>query len=200
MTLPQQESDRLGPTRIEPAFQKQRLSLLSVVCVAHAYDEQRQKTDADGQSGSRCSARSDHLIRAKIGTGCECGHVFITRRPTGDPCTRRDAGKHDLTPCRIPRLIPRLNGCEPVLNRLGAVNNMRRRKHIRGRADVASMGIHNQANPDFNAAASTASATSHVSARMRFALISAIHENLDFSTQRRRLVPSVRRSGPRPGR
>lgn len=79
------------------SFPKQRLSLLSVVCVAHAYHEQWQKTDAEGQSGSRYSARSDYLIRAKINAGCECGHVFITRRPTGDPCTRCDAGKHDLT-------------------------------------------------------------------------------------------------------
>lgn len=90
-------------------------------------------------SGSYCTPRGRHVVRAKIGAGQPLNTVFVRRRPTGE---RWDAALHDQYPGRdwILTRILWLSGCEPGRNRLGRVDTMRRYIYIHGSPDCAEMG------------------------------------------------------------
>jgi L,D-transpeptidase YbiS len=91
-------------------------------------------------SGSYCTPRGQHVIRAKIGAGQPKNAVFVRRRPTGEIYTP-ELG--ELFPERdwILTRILWLSGCEPGFNRLGEVDTMRRYIYIHGTANEASMGM-----------------------------------------------------------
>ena len=90
-------------------------------------------------SGSYCTPRGQHVIRAKIGAGQPENAVFVRRRPTGELYTP-ELG--ELFPERdwILTRILWLSGCEPGFNRMGEVDTMRRYIYIHGTADEAAMG------------------------------------------------------------
>lgn len=90
-------------------------------------------------SGSYCTPRGQHVIRAKIGAGQPENAVFARRRPTGEIYTP-ELGQ--LFPERdwILSRILWLSGCEPGFNRLGQVDSMRRYIYIHGTANEASLG------------------------------------------------------------
>ncbi len=92
------------------------------------------------QSGSECTPRGQHYIRAKIGAGCPVDSVFIGRRPTGEiyqQALKQQSPERDWILSRILWLC----GTEPGKNRLGKVDTMRRYIYIHGCPDQDPMGI-----------------------------------------------------------
>jgi lipoprotein-anchoring transpeptidase ErfK/SrfK len=93
-------------------------------------------------SGSECTPRGRHIVRAKIGTGCPIYTVFTGRRPTGEVYSeqlRRTYPDRDWILSRIMWL----SGQEVGKNRLGNVDSMRRYIYIHGSPDEE---IHGQPN------------------------------------------------------
>jgi len=94
---------------------------------------------AGERSGSYCTPRGRHVIRARIGAGQRENTVFVGRRPSGETYSPQlDAG----CPGRdwILTRILWLSGCEPGFNRLGEVDTMRRYIYIHGSPDEAAVG------------------------------------------------------------
>lgn len=91
------------------------------------------------KNGSFCTPRGRHLVRAKIGAGQPLNAVFVRRRPTGEVWT---PALHAAYPGRdwILTRILWLSGCEPGVNRMGAVDTMRRYIYIHGSHEKAEMG------------------------------------------------------------
>jgi lipoprotein-anchoring transpeptidase ErfK/SrfK len=92
------------------------------------------------QSGSLCTPRGLHVIRAKIGQGLPVGAVLRGRRPTGEVFS---AALHSAEPRRdwILSRILWLSGLERGRNRLGDVDTMRRYIYIHGTPDHEPMGV-----------------------------------------------------------
>jgi lipoprotein-anchoring transpeptidase ErfK/SrfK len=91
------------------------------------------------QSGSNCTPRGRHIIRAKIGAGMPAGAVFRARRPTGEIYSEQLAADNPGRDWILTRILW-LSGCEPGFNRLGSVDTMRRYIYIHGCPDSAPMG------------------------------------------------------------
>ena len=91
-------------------------------------------------SGSYCTPRGQHVIRAKIGAGQPENAVFARRRPTGEIYTP-ELGQ--LFPERdwILSRILWLSGCEPGYNRLGSCDTMRRYIYIHGTTEERGVGV-----------------------------------------------------------
>ncbi|MFP4648446.1 MAG: L,D-transpeptidase family protein [Halorhodospira sp.] len=90
--------------------------------------------------GSGGTPRGWHYIRARIGDGMPEGTVFIARRPTGEvwsPALHRSQPQRDWILTRILWL----SGLEPGVNRLGAVDTMRRFIYIHGCPDPEPIGV-----------------------------------------------------------
>jgi lipoprotein-anchoring transpeptidase ErfK/SrfK len=94
---------------------------------------------AGEQSGSYCTPRGRHLIRAKVGAGETANTVFVRRRPTGEIWTPALAAANPNRDWILTRILW-LSGCEPGLNRLGNVDTMRRYVYIHGSPDNVAMG------------------------------------------------------------
>lgn len=92
------------------------------------------------QSGSNCTPRGKHIVRAKIGAGAPSGAVFVGRRPTGEIHTPELAAANPGRDWILSRILW-LSGCEPGINRLGDVDTMRRYIYIHGCPDSAPMGV-----------------------------------------------------------
>jgi len=98
------------------------------------------KNGAGEQSGSFCTPRGRHIIRAKVGAGATANTVFVRRRPTGEVWTPELAAAHLRRDWILTRILW-LSGCEPGRNRLGEVDTMRRYIYIHGSPDVVPMGV-----------------------------------------------------------
>lgn len=92
------------------------------------------------QSGSGCTPRGRHRVRARIGAGAANGTVFRGRRPTGECWTPEFAALHPGRDWILSRILW-LSGEEPGRNRLGAVDTMRRYIYIHGTGDDQPMGV-----------------------------------------------------------
>ncbi len=90
-------------------------------------------------SGSGCTPRGAHYIRAKIGSGEPLGSVFVGRRPTGEVYTPALAAAYPQRDWILTRILW-LCGTEPGVNRLGEVDSMRRFIYIHGTPDSEPMG------------------------------------------------------------
>jgi len=85
-------------------------------------------------SGSYCTPRGRHIVRAKIGADQPINSVFVGRRPTGEiytPELGRTAPGRDWILSRILWL----SGKEVGFNRLGQCDTMRRYIYIHGTPD-----------------------------------------------------------------
>lgn len=85
-------------------------------------------------SGSYCTPRGRHIVRAKIGADQPINSVFVGRRPTGEiytPELGRTAPGRDYILSRILWL----SGKEVGFNRLGQCDTMRRYIYIHGTPD-----------------------------------------------------------------
>lgn len=90
-------------------------------------------------SGSFCTPRGRHVIRAKIGVGAPPNTVFVNRRPTGEVWSRQLAAQFPDRDWILTRILW-LSGCEPGFNRLGERDTMRRYIYIHGSPDTVEMG------------------------------------------------------------
>ena len=90
-------------------------------------------------SGSYCTPRGRHIVRAKIGAGQAVNTVFVRRRPTGEIyCPELHAAS--LARDWILTRILWLSGCESGRNRLGQVDTMRRYIYLHGTPDATRLG------------------------------------------------------------
>ena len=98
------------------------------------------KKGAGEQSGSECTPRGKHIIRAKIGTGVPLNTVFVGRRPTGEIYSPKLREKFPGRDWILTRILW-LSGCEVGVNRLGSVDTMRRFIYIHSTPDSVPMGV-----------------------------------------------------------
>ena len=91
-------------------------------------------------SGSECTPRGAHIIRAKIGVGAPPGTVFVGRRATGEQYTPELGARFPGRDWILTRILW-LSGCEPGRNRLGKVDSMHRYIYIHGTPEQVRMGM-----------------------------------------------------------
>lgn len=91
-------------------------------------------------SGSECTPRGRHTVRAKIGDGLAEGAVLSARRPTGEVYSDVLARENPERDWILTRILW-LSGLEPGHNRLGEVDSMRRFIYIHGTPDDQPMGV-----------------------------------------------------------
>lgn len=91
-------------------------------------------------NGSGCTPRGLHRVRAKVGPGCAPGTVFVGRRVTGEVYSPDLAAAHPDRDWVLTRILW-LTGCEPGVNRGGAVDTLRRYIYIHGCPDDCPMGV-----------------------------------------------------------
>jgi lipoprotein-anchoring transpeptidase ErfK/SrfK len=97
------------------------------------------KNGAGEKTGSFCTPRGSHIVRAKVGAGQPLGAVFVRRRPTGEIWSPELHAKYPGRDWMLTRILW-LSGCEVGKNRLGDVDTMRRMIYIHGAPDSAEMG------------------------------------------------------------
>ena len=97
------------------------------------------KNGVGEKSGSLCTPRGRHLVRAKIGAGQPLNTVFVRRRPTGELWSPELDARYPGRDWILTRILW-LSGCEPGHNRLGEVDTMRRYIYIHGSPDSAEIG------------------------------------------------------------
>ncbi|HEY0664833.1 MAG TPA: L,D-transpeptidase [Gallionella sp.] len=91
-------------------------------------------------SGSHCTPRGRHVVRARIGAGQPENAVFVGRRPTGELYTPELGAKFPQRDWILTRILW-LSGCEVGFNRLGKNDTMRRYIYIHGTPDSQKMGL-----------------------------------------------------------
>jgi lipoprotein-anchoring transpeptidase ErfK/SrfK len=91
-------------------------------------------------SGSYCTPRGQHIIRAKIGAGQPENTVFVGRRPTGEIYTPELGAQFPERDWILTRILW-LSGCEAGFNRLGENDTMRRYIYIHGTPDSVRLGV-----------------------------------------------------------
>ncbi|MCU7836966.1 MAG: L,D-transpeptidase [gamma proteobacterium symbiont of Taylorina sp.] len=119
---------------------EQRLQLIDNKKILFEADISTAKNGAGEQSGSECTPRGWHIVRAKIGADCPENTVFIARRPSGEIYSEQ---LHKTYPHRdwILSRILWLSGLQVGFNRLGEQDTMRRYIYIHGCPDNTVMGI-----------------------------------------------------------
>ena len=88
------------------------------------------------ESGSYCTPRGRHVVRARIGAGQPPGTVFRARRPTGEMYSPELGAAQPERDWILTRILW-LSGKEPGFNRLGSCDSMRRYIYIHGTPDEA---------------------------------------------------------------
>jgi len=102
--------------------------------VARAYPVSTAANGAGEESGSFCTPRGRHIVRAKIGAGLPLYSVLVARRPTGEIYTP-ELGRNEPGRDWVLSRILWLSGKEPGYNRLGSCDSMRRYIYIHGTPD-----------------------------------------------------------------
>jgi len=92
------------------------------------------------QSGSFCTPRGRHVIRAKIGNGQPENAVFVRRRPKGEIYTPELGMQHPGRDWILTRILW-LSGSESGYNRSGSCDTMRRYIYIHGTPDATALGV-----------------------------------------------------------
>ncbi len=118
----------------------QRLDLLDEAGrMLRSYPVSTAKNGPGEQSGSNCTPRGRHVVRARIGAGAPLNTIFKGRRPTGETWSSALAARQPGRDYILTRILW-LSGCQPGFNRLGAVDSMRRYIYIHGTPDTEAMG------------------------------------------------------------
>ena len=97
------------------------------------------RNGAGERSGSYCTTRGRHIVRAKVGAGAAANTVFVRRRPTGEVWSPQLAERFPGRDWILTRILW-LSGKEPGRNRLGEVDTMRRYIYLHGSPDTVAMG------------------------------------------------------------
>ncbi|MDE3021504.1 MAG: L,D-transpeptidase [Pseudomonadota bacterium] len=98
------------------------------------------KAGGGEKSGSGCTPRGLHKVRARIGEGLPENSILVGRRPTGEVYTQDMARQCPGREYILSRILW-LSGLEPGINRMGDVDTMRRYIYIHGTPDCEPMGI-----------------------------------------------------------
>jgi lipoprotein-anchoring transpeptidase ErfK/SrfK len=125
---------------IEVNISTQTLTLFAGDDVIKQYTISTAKNGPGEQMDSECTPRGKHLIREKIGVGCEANTVFVGREPTGElyhPELREQFPDRDWILTRILWL----SGCEAGKNKGGSVDSYDRYIYIHGGPDDLAMGV-----------------------------------------------------------
>lgn len=127
--------------RIEIDISHQQLRLFGAdgACIRR-YAVSTALNGAGEQSGSGCTPRGAHIVRARIGEGVPATTVFKGRRPTGEQWSETLSEAHPDRDWILSRILW-LSGTEPGRNRLGQCDSMRRYIYIHGTPDTEPMGI-----------------------------------------------------------
>lgn len=126
--------------RIEINLTAQRLRLFEGGRVVMDVAVSAAKNGPGELTGSECTPRGAHIIRAKIGAGAPPGTVFVGRRPTGEHYSAELGARFPGRDWILTRILW-LSGLEPGRNRLGRVDTMRRYIYIHGTPDHVSLGV-----------------------------------------------------------
>ncbi|MDH5361133.1 MAG: L,D-transpeptidase [Gammaproteobacteria bacterium] len=151
---------------IEISLSSQLLTLFQAGRACYETSISTAQNGPGEQQDSGCTPRGWHQIRAKIGAGCESNTVFRGRRPTGEVYTAQQAAEEPGRDWILSRILW-LSGLEPGINRLGAVDTMRRYIYLHGTPDTEPMGV----------------AKSHGCIRMRNADIIELYELVPVHTR-----------------
>lgn len=119
---------------------EQRLALYRGGTLVQAWPVSTARNGPGELSGSGCTPRGLHAVRAKVGAGCAPGTVFVGRRPTGEVWTPALAAAQPGRDWILTRLLW-LTGREPGRNRGGAVDTLRRYIYLHGCPDTEPMGV-----------------------------------------------------------
>ncbi|MGH6625758.1 MAG: L,D-transpeptidase family protein [Burkholderiaceae bacterium] len=122
------------------SIRRQRLCLYRQGELVREFVVSTAKNGVGEQEGSGCTPRGAHVVRAKIGTGCAEGTVFVGRRPTAQMFSPKLAQEHPQRDWILTRILW-LSGREPGRNRFGSVDTLRRYIYIHGCPDGLPMGI-----------------------------------------------------------
>ncbi|MDD4978452.1 MAG: L,D-transpeptidase [Gallionella sp.] len=119
----------------------QRLELFDESgALLRSYAVSTAKQGMGERSGSYCTPRGRHIVRAKIGQGSPAGTVFVGRRATGELYTPELGERFPERDWILTRILW-LSGCEVGYNRLGACDTMRRYIYIHGTPDSVTLGV-----------------------------------------------------------
>lgn len=140
MTLTSSDIKQLTQRYIHISVAEQRLQLIDNNAVLFDVSIATAKNGVGEQSGSECTPRGWHKIRAKIGAGCAKNSVFIGRRPTGEIYSENLQKEHPGRDWILTRIMW-LSGLEVGFNRSGKQDTMRRYVYIHGCPDNNPMGI-----------------------------------------------------------
>lgn len=105
----------------------------------HRYAVSTAANGVGETSGSNCTPRGKHIIRARVGAGQPENTVFVSRRPTGEIYTSELGAKFPGRDWILTRILW-LSGCEVGFNRLGKSDTMRRYIYIHGTPDSVQLG------------------------------------------------------------
>jgi len=119
---------------IKVDIKQQLLSVYDDNGLLKSYPVCSAKNGLGEQSGSECTPRGRHIIRAKIGAEAPLGSVFIGRRLTGELYDSNLAAFQPNRDWILSRILW-LSGLEKGRNRLGKVDTMRRYIYIHGAPD-----------------------------------------------------------------
>ena len=126
--------------RIEVDIPGQSLRLFDAAgTLAASYPVSTAANGVGELSGSYCTPRGRHVIRARIGEGQPVNAVFVKRRPTGEIYTPELGERYPQRDWILTRILW-LSGCEPGFNRLGECDTMRRYIYIHGTPDEVVLG------------------------------------------------------------
>jgi L,D-transpeptidase YbiS len=126
--------------RIDISIKEQTLRLVDAAGqVLHRYSVSTAANGAGEVTGSYCTPRGKHLVRAKIGAGLAANTILVGRRPNGEIYCRELAERFPTRDWILTRILW-LSGCEPGRNRFGQVDTMRRYIYIHGSPDTTPMG------------------------------------------------------------
>lgn len=106
----------------------------------HRYPVSTAANGVGEKSGSYCTPRGKHIIRAKIGVNQPLNTVFVGRRPTGEIYTPELAAQHPGRDWILTRILW-LSGSEIGFNRLGTCDTMRRYIYIHGTPDSTKLSL-----------------------------------------------------------
>jgi lipoprotein-anchoring transpeptidase ErfK/SrfK len=103
------------------------------------YSVSTSRNGAGEVSGSLCTPRGRHIVRARIGAGAPVNTVFVNRRPTGELWSPELGAQFPNRDWILTRILW-LSGREPGFNRLGERDTMRRFIYIHGTPDTTELG------------------------------------------------------------
>lgn len=130
----------MSESLITVSIAEQRLRLQQEGTVVMDVEVSTARNGAGELSGSECTPRGLHYIRARIGAGCEENTVFVARRPTGERYSETLRQQYPQRDWILTRILW-LCGCEPGRNRGGNVDSMRRFIYIHGCPETEPMGV-----------------------------------------------------------